>query len=223
MLSRKSSTVEKSLASQPPGKKLVPTIAVYCFHQPNPTFQRPTVNEIITYKTTDRTTRLLAAPTRASNSRTGSGGQFSPGQPVCQQRSVASALQRPHLWCQKLAVVKAPPGSKGSPSAGQRVLSVFFSILARDSGSLQLCHLQRQETKMTARWQALRVRQTLPLLTILLFAPYYTIMVKKSKVGIRSVPISGNDQAVLLILPNIPSDIPHTETGLQRFNNELAH
>jgi len=126
MLSRKSSTVEKSLASQPPGKKLVPTIAFNCFHQPDPTFQRPTVNEIITYKTTDRTTRLLAAPTRVANSRTGSGGQFSPGQPVCQQRSVASASQRPHLWCQKLTVVKAPPGSKGSPSAGQRVLSVFF-------------------------------------------------------------------------------------------------
>jgi hypothetical protein len=76
---------------------------------------------------------------------------------------------------------------------------------------------------MTARWQTLWVRQTLLLLTILLFAPYHTIVVKKSKVGISSVPISGNDQTVLLIVPNIPSDIPHTETGLQGFNNELAH
>jgi hypothetical protein len=49
------------------------------------------------------------------------------------------------------------------------------------------------------------------------------IVVKKSKVGIRSVPIFGNDQTVLLILPNRPSDIPHIETGLQGFNNELAH
>jgi hypothetical protein len=57
----------------------------------------------------------------------------------------------------------------------------------------------------------------------MLFAQYHTIVVKKSKVGIRSVPISGNDRTVLLILPNMPSDIPHIETGLQGFNNDLAH
>ena len=109
----------------------------------------------------------------------------------------------------------SPRVNGGHPAAANGSCRSFFSTQARDSGSLQLCHLQRQETKITAWWQDLSVRQTLLLLTILLFAPYHTIVVKKSKVGIRSVPISGNDQTVLLILPNMPCDFPHTETSLQ--------
>lgn len=121
----------------------------------------------------------------------------------------------------------SPQGQGGRPALVNGSCRSFSHLwlvtLARDSGSLSLCHLQRQETKMTAPWQALWVRQTLPLLTTMLFAQYHTIVVKKSKVGIRSVPISGNDRTVLLILPNMPSDIPHIETGLQGFNNDLAH
>ena len=122
----------------------------------------------------------------------------------------------------------SPQGQRGRPALANGSYRSFsqswlVTLAHCTSAPLHLCHLQPQEAKMTARWQTLWVRQNLLLLTILLFAPYHTIVVKKSKVGISSVPISGNDQTVLLIVPNIPSDIPHTETGLQGFNNELAH
>ena len=59
----------------------------------NSTRQLPksTLHENLTNPTTDRTPRSLAVPTRAINSRTGSGGQSSPGHLVCMPRSIASA------------------------------------------------------------------------------------------------------------------------------------
>jgi hypothetical protein len=76
--------------------------------------------------------------------------------------------------------------------------------------------------KPAAECQTLPVRGSLPLLAILRFVPERTIVTKKSKEGIPSIPISGNDEAVLLVAPKMPCDFPHVKTGLQEFNNELT-